>query len=549
MIKQLNISILSLIVFSIWSCGSNKKSERDVRREQIRNNADTKRKELDLVSGQYFGKLLSQSRDPKKVTLDLTIKEVPQEVEGEVDPIMVPTLSGYVKFSYGAIDSTTGEQISFKLSNSNYDAKTGKIDIQATNESFKELALTLKNDAQGNLEGTWLSPDLTASGEVFFSRSVTSGGQAKLTDYVSPTLAGDYNGFVNWKGQGVKQYARLTLNSNLKAPDGINLNATVRVFFGDYNSNEFLVYTYDSVQFNPIDGRISLKNSNGSEVTFVGILSEGVASGNWSNRYDGDMGAFALHKGEEPLIVSGPTVQKNGGKYEGFAYWDAENVYQHTEFTVVTRTDENNKLQINVTAKLAFGDQDSQEYMSFEFPSAKYNPWTKRLTLQRDDIDFSFDGKMQGGQIAGNWSSNFSGQMGGVDLEKSEVIAVPTTHQEIEALKGTYQGPLKNTNPNTNLPERFQMSLITSRDLSQPSGIKITGSVRFYLGDFDSLDYEEIGLEKITFNFFTRELIAVTKNTSSGIFTITGVVDYLTINGKISEDALGEIANIEVTKI
>ena len=37
-------------------------------------------------------------------------------------------------------------------------------------------------------------------------------------------------------------------------------------------------------------------------------------------------------------------------------------------------------------------------------------------------------------------------------------------------------------------------SLVSGQDLSQPAGIRISGSIRFYLGDFGSIEYYEMPL-------------------------------------------------------
>ena len=56
-------------------------------------------------------------------------------------------------------------------------------------------------------------------------------------------------------------------------------------------------------------------------------------------------------------------------------------------------------------------------------------------------------------------------------------------------------------------------------------------------------------MSSVRFNFFTRELIAVTEDSDVGVFTIAALVEPNTIVGKLSEDGLGEVANIEVNKL
>ena len=339
----------------------------------------------------------------------------------------------------------------------------------------------------------------------------------------------------------------MTIASSLLPPDGISLQATVRVFLGELGSQEFVTYSYDDVQFNPIDGKLTIKHSNGSDITFAGTLSNGSFDGRWSNRYDGDAGDAKFQRGNAPGDQTGAEqARKIEGDYLGFVYWEREKAYQHTLFTVVSTIDSDSQVQVSVTAKLIFGGLGSNEYMTYDFPSAKYNAWTHQLSLKRDDSEISFVGELTDGNVSGTWSSIYRGSMGEVDLSKVENIEPSSGYLGFSTLKGTYRGTLENTNPDSNLPERFQVSLITSRDLSQPNGILVTGNLRFYLGPFNSQEYIERGLTDIRFNFFTRELVASTGGEDK--YTIIATVGTDSISGVLSHNALGEIANVEVTR-
>jgi hypothetical protein len=115
----------------------------------------------------------------------------------------------------------------------------------------------------------------------------------------------------------------------------------------------------------------------------------------------------------------------------------------------------------------------------------------------------------------------------------------------VKTLTGRYKGTLENTNPESNLPERMTMSVVSTQDSSGPEPkIVITGNIRLYLGEFGSLEYVETKLTDIQFNFYNRYFTART-------------VDYgLTFKGKMSHDGnfsgvvfadgLGQVAKAEL---
>lgn len=146
----------------------------------------------------------------------------------------------------------------------------------------------------------------------------------------------------------------------------------------------------------------------------------------------------------------------------------------------------------------------------------------------------------------GEWFSNYTGRIGPMRFRKAETPTIPPQGERLEALRGTYQGALHNTNPQSNLPERMQVSFVTSQDLTVANGIKITGSLRLYLGPFGSTEYVEMPFTDVQFNFFTRELTAKT----SGDYKLTyrAHAESRSIAGKLYADALGEVGEAEVFK-
>lgn len=403
-----------LMISLVWfaACGKATISERDARLAQIRNQAENKRRELQPIVGNYSGVFQQASGQTQNVTLKIEIKDIPTPVEGFVDPVMTPVLTGFLKLILG--ESEGAEYLGFGISKADYDPKQKTLNLVASNDSYKDLILAFRADKQ-SLEGSWTAPAIAASGDAKLSKTATV--------LPSQELRGDYSGVLTREAQGAYQFSQLTLNTSLIPPQGLKVTAVWRIIFGDWKSSEYLTYTFDDVAFNPLTGQLVLK-SDKSDASFVGTLSQG-------------------------------------------------------------------KLQ-------------------------------------------------------GEWFSNYTGKLGVATFQKS--TSAPSTPEGLlfEALRGTYQGSLKNTNPQSNLPEKLQVSFVTSQDLSQPSGVKITGTLRFYLGSFDSTEYIEVPLDNIQYNFYTRSLVA--KSTGEIKLTLKAEVFPKKVKGSLSSDALGEVALVEVDK-
>ena len=114
-------------------CNKNSLSDRDSRLEQLRNQAEIKRKELQTVVGLYEGVIKVEGND-RYVFFDLHIIDRPEYVEGEVDPVLIPVLSGYMNLD------KPPEHTPFGIAKSAFDMKE------------KNLILTLENDTYGILD-------------------------------------------------------------------------------------------------------------------------------------------------------------------------------------------------------------------------------------------------------------------------------------------------------------------------------------------------------------------------------------------------------------
>jgi len=406
---------LFLIILSTWlvGCGQTNLSDRDSKREQLKSSAEVKRRELKLVAGEYRGRLTQTSGVEQMVVLKLEIKDIPTAVEGQVDPVPTPVLTGFMRFYFG-LNESASEFIGFGVQKADFDPINGKLDLVVENSDYKQVILSLEKSGAA-LNGNWTAPGLSTS------------GSAQLNTNTAPTaslpIKGEYAGSFVREGESSYQFAHLTIATNVQPPEGLQVSATLRLICGDWNSTEYLTYRFDSVQFNPISGQI----------VFRSTPSEIILSGYWSN-----------------------------------------------------------------------------------------------------------------GQIVGDWSTTFTGRMGKVDLKRALSPETPSIGSLFKPLRGTYQGTLRNTHPQSNLPERVMASFVTSQDLTLPNGIRITGNLRFYFGAFGSNEYFELPFTDIQYNFYTRKLVAKTggdyKMTFKGDVTLSGIV------GNLFTDALGEVAAMEVAK-
>jgi len=399
---------LSFALISLLGCSKNSLSERDQKLEKLKSAAETKRRELQIVAGGYEGVLTQSSGLEQSVSLRLDIKDIPEVVPGEVDPIMTPVLAGYLRFNVGV-------GIPFSIDKADFDPKRMKLDIVASEPDYKDILLSLAlSDTQ--LDGAWSAPSSGSTGTIALMRIEGPIGPAV------DQMAGEYGGVLYNDSKGLYQFGHITLSTTVVPPQGLKVTATVRVIFGGWASTEYLTYRFDPVEFNPMTGQMVLKNDQ-NDVLFSGYWTNGELKGNWFSSYTGKLGAFSVKKNTTP----GP----------------------------------------------------------------------------------------QPGTL-------------------------------FEALKGTYQGTIKNTNPASNLPERMMVSFVTSQDLSKPNGITVSGSLRLYIGPFGSTEYVEYPFSDIQFNFFTRQLTA--KVNSEYKLTLKGEALLSSLSGTISADALGEVGTFEVSK-
>lgn len=234
------------------------------------------------------------------------------------------------------------------------------------------------------------------------------------------------------------------------------------------------------------------------------------------------------------------------GLYKAVLQHDATKFYQYADITLRT-TSIGGQLKISANVKVYFGDRTSTEFLTYEFDDCPLNLLTRQITIRNDKSNVSFVGFLKTGTLDGDWFSTVVGRVGKFNASKDDEPKPPADGILVKTLTGFYKGELKNTNPESNLPERATMSLVTTQDTSGPEPvIKISGNVRLYLGEFGSLEYVETKLIDVQFNFYNRYLTVRTEDyglTFKGTMSPDGV-----FTGIVFADGLGEVANANLKR-
>jgi hypothetical protein len=250
------------------------------------------------------------------------------------------------------------------------------------------------------------------------------------------------------------------------------------------------------------------------------------------------------------LSITSKTVvaadEQVAGLYKAVLLHEGSNFYQFAKITFRT-VNVGGQIKISANARVFFGDWDSNEYMTYEYPDVSLNLLTRQLNIKTDTNDVSLQGFLRTGVIEGEWFSTIVGRVGTFKALKVGVPEIPVNAELVKSLSGYYRGALKNTNPQSNLPERVTMSFVTTQDISTGAPvIKISGNARFYLGGYDSLEYIETPFSNVQFNFYSRYLTAKTQDygiTFKGILTPSGRFD-----GVVLSDGLGDVGTTEVNR-
>lgn len=200
------------------------------------------------------------------------------------------------------------------------------------------------------------------------------------------------------------------------------------------------------------------------------------------------------------------------GLYRAVLKHDGSNYYQFAEINLRAVSTGDGRLKISANVKVYLGDFNSNEYLTYEFDDCPFNLITRQVSIKSDNNDISLIGNLHSdGSFTGKWYASASARNGSFVSSKKTPPSPPEGGQLVRSLTGYYRGAINITNSEVNLPEKISMSFVTTQDTStSPPTTRISGKVRFYLGDYDGNEYEELKFADVQFNFYSRYLTAKT---------------------------------------
>lgn len=409
----MKLAIFTLALL-LASCAKNSLSDRDAKKEQLKSAAETKRQELALVAGDYQGLFIHTTGQKQNTTLKLEIKDIPVQVEGGVDPILTPTLKGFLRFNLGA-NGEGSEYIGFSVEKGDFDPKQNKLDLVVTNSEYKDIIITCFA-MDSALEGSWTAPTSATNGTLKLSRGVIQ------SQTLAEQMAGEYGGILFQDPKNLYQFSSLTLSTSIKPPEGLKVAATLRVIFGAWNSTEYLTYRFDPVQFNPMTGQIILKSET-ADLVFSGQWSQGELQGEWSSVYTGKLGKVSFKKNTVPSNQIGTLFHALKGTYQGKIVNTnhSSNLPERLMVSFVTSQDLSKPNGISVTGsmRLYLGEFGSNEYVEYPFSDVQFNFFTRTLIARvSGEYKLTLKGSAEAQIIKGTVSADALGEVGTFEVIK-----------------------------------------------------------------------------------------------------------------------------------
>ena len=162
------LTVLILPIFAL-ACSQNKLSERDLKRQEQQALMEAKKQELLAVAASYEGELTSSDGTVHDVKLNLEVKEVPEKVDGSIDPVLVPKLVGNLRFILGGGDL---DYIDFPIQKADYSVQTGVVYLVTDNPTYKELNIQAQYK-DSEMSGSWIAPTWGLSGTALLKKAGT----------------------------------------------------------------------------------------------------------------------------------------------------------------------------------------------------------------------------------------------------------------------------------------------------------------------------------------------------------------------------------------
>lgn len=520
---------------SAFSCSKQTMSERDIRREQLRLNAQKKRQEWTPIAGDYRGILLDQTQGKQDVSLRIEIKDIPEGENGQVDPVLVPSVVGALNLTYGSESEI--ELFSFAATKSDFNAVESRLDLVVSNSQFKELNLSLLFEDDG-LSGTWSSPSTSTSGSLRLARvdSLSLGGE-------TPPIKGSYEGVFEWIDAQYYTRGSLTISTAQDGADSFHLSSSLRVNLPSPVGNESFLYEFDSVEFNPLSRQISMR-SDKSDLYFIGKLENLGIQGQWHSKKTGLIGTATLSHGNllDPASrIVNPAA--SGSWYGNVTKTNpATNLPENLllNFNSVPNQDEPGGLGLVGSARLFFGPFGSPDFLDFRFQSISYLPYSRRIVaVTQGSPQLTFQIDLSHESASGRITDSTLGDIATFTASR-QIPASSTTPDLSLGVDGDYNGFFAFSSS-----DAYQTGRINLASTVNGGVFKISALVTLFLGPLDSS-------ESLTYRFDKTEYNAVSgtlnlSNQDSDI-VVKAKLGNGSITGQWLSTTLGSIGAIHLTK-
>jgi hypothetical protein len=238
------------------------------------------------------------------------------------------------------------------------------------------------------------------------------------------SVAGTYKTILLHEGTTFYQPALITLRTLNIGGSQLKISANVRVFFGDFNSTEFISYEYDDCPMNLLTRQISIKNEK-NNVALVGFLKTGSFDGEWYSTSAGRVGKFTASKDTTPATPTGGILIKPlSGHYRGAITNTSpeSNLPERATLSFVTTQDTSApeaQMKISGNTRLYLGEFTSLEYVETKLMDIQFNFYNRYLTARTVDYGLTYKGYMsQDGVFEGTVFADGIGEAAKVKMQR-----------------------------------------------------------------------------------------------------------------------------------
>ena len=349
------------------ACSKSRLSEREVRREQIRINAESKKRELSAIAGDYAGPLQQSSgvQRNQDVALHLEVIETPFNDNGGIDPVMMPQLSGFLKFPYGAAGNSQ-EFLGFAIQRGEFDPVRGNLELVVKHEQYGDMQLTLSSNAEG-FAGRWQALGLSLSGDMTLRKQTAAGiavttpsGGPQPTPAPAESVTGSYFGYADDDARGTSYGTTLQIRSVNIPGKGFVLSGDIKLARGS-EGREYALWKFETIDFNPLTGTLTLKKEASLE-SFVLTRNNSSLIGYWQSSSLGRLGAVSVQAAAPYPRSQLHVASERTGRYDVcLKNFGGARLYPQAAITLAVTPTSQADGKVNTQATMVFfvGDYDS----------------------------------------------------------------------------------------------------------------------------------------------------------------------------------------------